>query len=169
MFEFNAECYGILFLFGRRFVNLIFYFFSGLVSVVGYEKIQPWLGRTTGLDDTCGVNNLHGMPGVIGAIGGAISAMTAGTSAYGNSIGAVFPARAPSNATLAAALGVAPGSDRTANAQAGIQMLALIITLTIAIGGGMFTGLIIKMKLFLPGLDSEKANCCGTYCCFCRR
>jgi len=45
----------------------------------------------------------------------------------------------------------------------------LIITLTIAIGGGMFTGLIIKMKLFLPGLDSEKANCCGTYCCFCRR
>ena len=89
--------------------------------------------------------------------------MTAGTNAYGNSIGAVFPARAPSNATLAAALGVAPGSDRTANAQAGIQMLALIITLAISIGGGMFTGLIIKMKLFLPGLDSEKANWCGTY------
>jgi ammonium transporter Rh len=151
--------------FGALIVGLV----AGLVSVVGYEKIQPWLARTTGLDDTCGVNNLHGMPGVIGAIGGAISAMTAGTSAYGNSIGAVFPARAPSNATLAAALGVAPGSDRTANAQAGIQMLALIITLTIAIGGGMFTGLIIKMKLFLPGLDSEKANCCGTYCCFCRR
>ena len=61
------------------------------------------------------------MPGIIGAIGGAISAYTAGTVAYGTSIGAVFPARAPSNSTLAASLGLAPGLDRTASEQAGMM------------------------------------------------
>ena len=76
------------------------------------------------------------------------------------SCASVFPARAPSNATLAALLGVAPGSDRTAEQQAGIQLAALFITLIISIFGGMFTGLIIKMPIFLPGLKSEKANWC---------
>ena len=86
--------------------------------------------------------------------------MTAGESAYGNSIGAVFPARAPSNVTKAALLGLAPGEGRTAEEQAGIQILALIVTLAFAIGGGMFTGLVIKMPWCLPGLASEKAAWC---------
>ena len=42
--------------------------------MVGYTSIQPWLERVLGLSDTCGVHNLHGMPGLIGGIGGAISA-----------------------------------------------------------------------------------------------
>ena len=141
---------------GAMVVGLV----AGLVSVIGYEKIQPFLARCIGLDDTCGVHNLHGMPGVIGAIGGAISAMTAGKKAYGNSIGAVFPARAPSNVTEAFLLGIAPGLDRTAEQQAGIQMAALLVTLLIAILGGMFTGMVIKMPFCLPGLESEKANWC---------
>jgi len=141
---------------GAMIVGLV----AGLVSVVGYEKIQPFLAEKLGLDDTCGVHNLHGMPGIIGAIGGAISALSAGESAYGNSIGAVFPARAPSNATTAASLGVAPGEDRSADGQAGIQMIALLITLCFAIFGGMFTGFVIKMPWCLPGLRSEKASCC---------
>ena len=50
---------------------LIIGFVAGLVSVIGYEKIQPFLEKFCGLDDTCGVHNLHGLPGIIGAIGGA--------------------------------------------------------------------------------------------------
>ena len=133
---------------------------AGAVSVVGYERIQPFLSRCIGLDDTCGVNNLHGMPGVIGGIGGALSALTAGETAYGSSIATVFPARATSNATLAALLGLAPGLDRTAEQQAGNQIAALIITLGISIAGGLFTGVIIKMPMCLPGLESEKAGWC---------
>lgn len=133
---------------------------AGAISVIGYEKIQPFLSRCMGLDDTCGVHNLHGLPGVIGAIGGAISALVAGENAYGNSIGAVFPARAPSNSTLAASLGVLPGMDRTADEQAGYQLAALVITLVISISGGLITGMIIKMPWCLPGLSSEKAGWC---------
>ena len=47
---------------------------AGFVSVAGYVFVQPFLERTLGLHDTCGVHNLHGMPGLIGGIGGAISA-----------------------------------------------------------------------------------------------
>merc|ERR1711871_1369310 len=131
---------------------------AGAWSVIGYEKIQPFLSRCIGLDDTCGVHNLHGMPGIIGALGGAISAANAGTMAYGSSIGRVFPERAPSNATEAALLGIEPGSDRSAQDQAAIQIAALAITLAFSIGGGLITGMIIKMPCFLPGLEGEKAN-----------
>ena len=67
---------------------------AGFVSVAGYVFIQPFLQRAIGLHDTCGVHNLHGMPGILGGIAGMISAMTAGEEKYGQSISTVFPKRA---------------------------------------------------------------------------
>ena len=41
--------------------------FAGLVSVLGFRYLTPALKKIY-LHDTCGVHNLHGMPGVISAI-----------------------------------------------------------------------------------------------------
>lgn len=41
---------------------------AGAISVVGYTFIQPRLQKLTGGVDTCGVHNLHGMPGVFGGL-----------------------------------------------------------------------------------------------------
>ncbi len=41
---------------------------AGFVSTYGFQTIQPYLFRTIGLHDTCGVHNLHGMPSIVGAI-----------------------------------------------------------------------------------------------------
>ena len=41
---------------------------AGAISVIGYAFIQPRLQRLTGGVDTCGVHNLHGMPGVFGGL-----------------------------------------------------------------------------------------------------
>ena len=41
---------------------------AGAISVIGYTIIQPRLQKVTGGVDTCGVHNLHGMPGIIGGI-----------------------------------------------------------------------------------------------------
>lgn len=41
---------------------------AGAISVIGYTKIQPKLQKITGGVDTCGVHNLHGMPGIFGGL-----------------------------------------------------------------------------------------------------
>jgi ammonium transporter Rh len=45
---------------------------AGTVCVVGYSTIQPKLDRTLKIVDTCGVHNLHGMPGLLGGLAAAL-------------------------------------------------------------------------------------------------
>lgn len=33
-----------------------------------YDIYQPWLERKLKIHDTCGVNNLHGIPGIMGTV-----------------------------------------------------------------------------------------------------
>merc|ERR1719178_264790 len=68
-------------------------FVAALISVWGYTVLQPALERRIGLFDTCGVHNLHGMPGVLGGLAGTISAATVGSTAYGQNIGTIYAAR----------------------------------------------------------------------------
>jgi len=64
------------------------------------------------------------------------------------SIGFIFPARAPSNTTLADQLDVDPGDDRTASSQALHQFYALLVTLGISIVSGLLTGAFIRVVPF---------------------
>ena len=41
---------------------------AGAVCVIGYVVVQPKLQRMMGIVDTCGVHNLHGMPGLLGGL-----------------------------------------------------------------------------------------------------
>jgi len=41
---------------------------AGAICVMGYAIIQPQLQKMTGIVDTCGVHNLHGMPGLFGGV-----------------------------------------------------------------------------------------------------
>jgi len=109
--------------------------FASAVSVWGYTMLQPILEKKIGLFDTCGVHNLHGMPGLIGGITGAIASAAVGDDVYGQNIGTIYPARA---------LG------RSAGEQAGVQFLALVITVAIAVTSGALTGLIVQNDFFQP-------------------
>ena len=43
-------------------------FLAGAVSVIGYTVVQPRLQKLLKGVDTCGVHNLHGMPGLLGGL-----------------------------------------------------------------------------------------------------
>ena len=53
---------------------------AGIVSAWGFLKLSPWLQEKIGLHDTCGVHNLHGMPGVMGGLIGGLSAAMSGSA-----------------------------------------------------------------------------------------
>lgn len=46
---------------------------AGIVSTLGFKYLSPFLNKKFRLDDTCGIHNLHAMPGLIGAIASIIS------------------------------------------------------------------------------------------------
>lgn len=49
-----------------------------------FSLLQPVLESKFKIQDTCGVHNLHGMPGVLGALLGALVAWLATHEAYGD-------------------------------------------------------------------------------------
>ena len=102
----------------KPFGALVIGAIGGFISVFGYSKIQSWLEKK-GIHDTCGVNNLHGMPGIIGALAGAFAVYTVDYTYY-------------------------PDPNRTSGTQCGFQILTLITTLFLSIIGGSLTGLLIK-------------------------
>jgi len=83
------------------------------------------------LHDSCGVFNLHGMPGILGGIGGALSAMFTQDVLYGTNIKNVFPARGPPK-------------NRSRHEQGYSQILALFVSIVIALVTGFVTGLILR-------------------------
>jgi len=48
---------------------------AGMVSSLGYAYLGPFLKEKIGLHDTCGVHNLHAIPGMLG---GVLSAIVSG-------------------------------------------------------------------------------------------
>jgi len=73
------------------------------------------------------VHNLHGLPGVLGGIFGAISASLADSSFNNELLVETFPKLA---------------DGRTSSEQGWIQLMALGITLAIAISGGAISGFV---------------------------
>jgi ammonium transporter Rh len=54
-------------------------FLTGFISTMGFHKLTPYLEKKINLYDTCGVHNLHGIPGLLGGI---ISAIVAASYYY---------------------------------------------------------------------------------------
>lgn len=136
--------------FGAMIVGSI----AGVVSVLGYRFLTPFLNRQFGIHDTCGVHNLHGLPGIVAAIVGAITAACATEEEYNYSLYRQFPARAPLAGTPEFEeihthfSGIHPGSGRSAAIQGCYQAAAMAMTIIVAIGGGLVTGVIMKSPLF---------------------
>merc|ERR1712038_270436 len=118
---------------------------SGILSVLGYTVIQPNLQKYIGLHDTCGVNNLHGMPGILAAI---VSAIVCGTAKSDH-----FPSMDHMKAVYGPR-NIGESNERTAGEQAGYQILCLVVSFSMAIACGLLTGFAVK---FVDALGDNSA------------
>ncbi|XP_066532501.1 ammonium transporter Rh type A [Hoplias malabaricus] len=48
---------------------------AGIISTLGFKFLSPILESSLGIQDTCGVHNLHGMPGILGGLAGILAAL----------------------------------------------------------------------------------------------
>ncbi|OAD55793.1 Ammonium transporter Rh type B [Eufriesea mexicana] len=151
---------GLLSVLGYKYLTVITRFFNSTCSCNMASSshsrsflfaFQPLIQKRLRIHDTCGVHNLHGMPGVLAGIFGALMAGIATESSYDYSLYEIFPARAPSTEAMLAEMrdnyGISPGLNRTAGQQAAYQLLVLVITLGIAIVSGLITGLMMRMSI----------------------
>ncbi|NWU92576.1 RHBGB protein, partial [Upupa epops] len=111
-------------------------FLAGLIPPLGFRFLTPVLSSRLKTQDSCGVHNVHGLPGILGALLGTLLSVLATADTYGERMELVFPL-------------VAQGS-RTVVDQALYQLCALPVTLLLAALGGCLTGALLK----IPGLRS---------------
>lgn len=106
---------------------------SGTISVFGFAVLQGFLERTIGLHDTCGVLNLHGIPGLIGGVASAIVTASFGSGNDYNlsQLYLIYPDR----------------RSHGAQTQAKLQTAFIFITLAISICTGIISSFII---FFMP-------------------
>ncbi|KAM4713657.1 ammonium transporter Rh type A [Anableps anableps] len=55
--------------FGAMVIGLV----AGIISTLGFKHLSPLLASNLGIQDTCGVHNLHGMPGILGGLAGIVA------------------------------------------------------------------------------------------------
>ncbi|XP_043857965.1 ammonium transporter Rh type B isoform X5 [Dromiciops gliroides] len=123
------------------FGALVAGFLAGTISTLGYKFLMPILESKFKVQDTCGVHNLHGMPGVLGALLGALVAGLATHQTYGDGLEHVFPL-------------IAEG-HRSATSQAVYQLFGLFVTLMLASLGGGIGGLLLRLPCLSTPPDSQ--------------
>ena len=111
---------------------------AGIISSLGYVKLDQFFIEKVSLHDTCGIQYMHGLPGILGGLlGGLFSSLANIFFASNEELAANFPAIS------------ADGRGRSVEEQGWIQLAALGVTLAIAILGGAFAGF-VSSKCCMP-------------------
>ncbi|GCC34696.1 hypothetical protein chiPu_0013171 [Chiloscyllium punctatum] len=110
--------------------SLLIGFTAGIISTVGFKYLTPILASKLKIHDTCGVHNLHGMPGILGGLAGIIASAMASEKVYGPGLIQTFP------------------TGRSGIVQAGYQAAGLGASLGVALIGGTITGFILCISFW---------------------
>ncbi|XP_063304962.1 ammonium transporter Rh type C isoform X1 [Pelobates fuscus] len=122
--------------------SLIVGFICGIVSTLGFKYLTPILASKMRIQDTCGIHNLHGIPGIIGGIVGAVTAAAATEAVYTpTGLTKMFP--------------LVP-KFRTPSMQGGYQAAGICVSLAFAFVGGTIVGIILRLPFWG---DPSDENC----------
>ena len=117
---------------------------AGMISVLGFHFLLPKLKHLR-IHDTCGVNNLHGIPGIMSGITGIIVASIGDRSGYLDSLNDQC---------------LSGGTSRNNSTQSAYQAAALGLSIAMGIVGGLITGLILRIPIFARKFEDfdDEAN-----------
>nr|AGU71418.1 Rhesus family C-type glycoprotein 2 [Lipophrys pholis] len=122
---------------------LIVGFCMGIISTFGYIFVTPFLEKSLKLQDTCGVHNLHAVPGMLGGFIGAIVAAAASESVYGR------------EGLINTFDFEGEFADRTPGTQGGFQAAGTCVSIAFGLVGGAIVGFILKFPIWGdPGDDN---------------
>uniref|UniRef100_A0A8V0ZB71 Rh family C glycoprotein n=1 Tax=Gallus gallus TaxID=9031 RepID=A0A8V0ZB71_CHICK len=116
--------------------------FSSMLQKKG-KLDMPILESKLHIQDTCGIHNLHGMPGLIGGIVGAITAAAATEDVYGK------------EGFIKAFDFTGSYKTRTPSIQGGFQAAGIVVSLLMAFAGGTLVGAILKLPIWGDPADEN--------------
>ncbi|KAK1209452.1 RHBGA protein, partial [Pygoscelis papua] len=124
---------------------------SAVACVLGFRFLTPLLARKLALQDQCGIHNLHGLPGILGAAASAVAILVASEDTSGSRFSQVSPVGG--NASEAA-------GGRWGDRGAGGQALCQAAGLAVAISGSLLAGMLAGAALRLPCLARPPEQLC---------
>nr|XP_021139480.1 ammonium transporter Rh type B-like [Columba livia] len=110
--------------------------------------LTPFLARKLLLQDQCGIHNLHGLPGILGAAASAVAILAASEDTSRSQV-----SHTRGNASEAA-------WRQWGDSGAGGQALCQVAGLAVAVGGSLVTGLLTGAALRLPCLAQPPERLC---------
>ncbi|NXC68800.1 RHBGB protein, partial [Anhinga anhinga] len=124
---------------------------SAVACILGFRFLTPLLARKLVLQDQCGIHNVHGLPGILGAMASAVAILVASKDTSGSRFSQVSPVGV--NASEAA-------GGQWGDRGAGRQALYQVAGLAVAIGGSLLAGLLAGTALRLPCLARPPERLC---------
>ncbi|KAM9764948.1 ammonium transporter Rh type C 2 isoform 2-T2 [Menidia menidia] len=123
--------------------SLIVGFCMGIISTFGYLFVTPFLEKHFKLQDTCGVHNLHAVPGMLGGFIGAIVAAAATEEVY-------------SKEGLINTFDLeGKFKDRDLGTQGGFQAAGTCVSIAFGLIGGAIVGFILKFPIWGDPADDN--------------
>ncbi|XP_071778947.1 rh family, C glycoprotein a [Centroberyx gerrardi] len=123
--------------------SLIVGFCCGIISTFGYLFVTPFMEKYMKIQDTCGIHNLHAVPGMLGGFIGAITAAAATESVYGvEGLRNTFDFEGEF-------------ADRTVGTQGGFQAAGTCVAIAFGVVGGAIVGIILRFPIWGDPADDN--------------
>ncbi|NXN65014.1 RHBGB protein, partial [Himantopus himantopus] len=118
---------------------------SAVACVLGFKFLTPLLARKLTLQDQCGIHNLHGLPGILGAVASAVAILVASKDTSRSHFSQVSPAGGNASEVAWGQWG-----DRGAGGQALCQVAGLVVAIGISLLAGLLTGAALRLPYLAP-------------------
>ncbi|KAM4622906.1 ammonium transporter Rh type A-like [Discoglossus pictus] len=123
-------------------------FVGSLFCILGFRYLSPLLARKLKVQDQCGINNLHGLPGIIGALGSIVAILFGPVINRSSGLPDILDQDTVNGERAL----FGKFEDRllcSATDQALRQASALGVTFGISLIGGYLTGLLLKLPCLI--------------------